>query len=173
VGLAKWFLRSYAIREVLDGYSPPGQRKRTPATKQSRPPPLYLDAELSEEGKTVGDVLAESDRYTDETDLCDVVLARSALVRAAKTAPPFVARALWLIYVDGVSLNAAAREVSVDRTTLARALRRWAVDEGLREEPDERVGSKLVASGIDSPNEGGPKKPGVPANSRPRLVRVA
>lgn len=125
VGLAKWFLRSYAIREVLDGYTPPGCKKR--ARPDDREVPVSLEAPVSEGGPALAETLGAT---SGDDAFCERALARTILRGAAKTAPRRVARALWLIYVDGISFTAAAREVGVDHTTLRRELRRWAAAEG-------------------------------------------
>ncbi len=176
IGLAKWFLRSYAIREVLDGYTPPGRRKRVrPAVDQL--PPLSMDAELPGGGMTVGEALADSRAFHCEVDLCDVAQARIALARAGQTAPRFVAEGLLLIYVEGLSRNAAAEAVGVDHKTFERAIARWAAAEGLVSEGSDPKpggnGPKTVVRRIHSSGRPTDHPGAVPGKSSSDLVRVA
>ncbi|MDP9069327.1 MAG: hypothetical protein M3N53_13415 [Actinomycetota bacterium] len=174
VGLAKWFLRSYAVREVFDGYTPPGRKKRErPAVGEL--PPLSMDAESGDGVMTMAEVLDASRCLGEGVDLCDAALARVALARAAKTAPPFVAQALALIYYEGLSNNAAAARVGVDHKTLERAIASWATAQGLNVDgPGPGLGApKTVAPRRHSSGRRTDCARPVPGNSRSDLVRVA
>lgn len=130
IGLGKWFVRNYSVREVFAGYTAPGRKKRAVGTGEERT--SFAEPTWARQPEPTG---LRHPSVAGESDLCDVALARIALARAAASAPGFVAKALGLIYFEGLTVNGAAGAVGVDRTTLTRAISKWAEAEGFRADP--------------------------------------
>ena len=116
-----------AIRQVRAENAQPGQRTRLSHAGPGKPPrplqPLRLDETDPTTGRSLGDTIISPDNLIQSKEEEIVINQILALVDA--TAQPTVARALELVYLEGISLAQAAERVGIHRTTLRRKLKTW------------------------------------------------
>ena len=116
-----------AIRQVRAENAQPGQRTRLSQAGPGKPlrprQPLRLDDTDPATGRSIGDIVISPDNPIQSKE--EEILVGQILALVEATAQPTVARALELVYLEGISLAQAADRVGVHRTTLQRKLKTW------------------------------------------------
>lgn len=132
-----------AIRSVRASYAPPGERTRSPkkgrVTKHPGPGKVaaedigrIADPQMIESSSVVEGEYAyiDFDRFQDRRQEAELQRVDDKIKAEAilKGAPPEVARALRLIYVDETTIGEAAIQVDVSRFVLTRRINAFCAD---------------------------------------------
>lgn len=121
-----------AARDVYAVNAPAGERTRPRADEDRRFRAVSLDEIVnpgSEDETTVAEMVVD-DTEDAEREATAHVDAEALLEVIAVTAPPFVVKALRLIYENDLAFEEAAMAVGVSRFTLRRELDKWCASLG-------------------------------------------